>query len=644
MEYNNNKVDFRKSIIPEKAKKMNLKCEYLSEYIRLNMLSFNYLQHQNYKLSNNSFKKCIEISKEINEIKYIESLINYSISLYFDGKFDESYNNLINAKKISKKLYEKSEEINQIYFIHLRLLSNMSLISMNLNNISNSKKLFNECISLIKDPKIKDIQIQYSMLRELLYIFFRFDSLYRFLEINEISENNNNYNKEELPSINYNLNLSEKGLYYLHKSLLENKMIYWVNYLEKEIKINENSEDTIRYIFLLINQIAAVSCIMENNNNNNIIENALNILINYYKEQFKNNIVINDINKILYDFKRRFNTAVIYYKQLLNLEKEIKFQAFELKIKNRNNKENKILIKLLFKNALKNLNNLENPQNINNINEMKKQIENALALVETNKINWNLISIININSDLIKTINIIFNNLKIIRLKCLLRNNFHKYKLKTLGYIYMIEKMKIHYIKSKNYLNKQLLSLNQGTVLLKFNYTSPGFTEHFYKINIKDDECVFCIYKKKTEKKPYKVYNLNILCDITIGLQSENLIRNIKPNFFSNYKPYLFLSLWFPERTIDLYFDNDKEINKWFEGIYFFNKFVLENKKIRTLSYLFYTKLKLKLLYQMRNMKNNLPILKQLKYYESQNELEYQALPFPKTLVLYHKICEIINE
>ena len=43
-------------------------------------------------------------------------------------------------------------------------------------------------------------------------------------------------------------------------------------------------------------------------------------------------------------------------------------------------------------------------------------------------------------------------------------------------------------------------------------------------------------------------------------------------------------------------------------------------------------------------MKHNLPILKQLKYYESQNELEYQALPFPKTLVLYHKICEVINE
>ena len=173
----------------------------------------------------------------------------------------------------------------------------------------------------------------------------------------------------------------------------------------------------------------------------------------------------------------------------------------------------------MFKNALKNLNNLENPQNINNINEMKKQIEYALTLVEKNKINWNLLSLININSDLIKTINIIFHNLKII-------------------------------------------SLNQGTLLLKFNYTSSGFTEHFYKININNDECVFCIYKKKTEKKPYKVFNLNILCDITIGLQSDNLIRNIKPNFFSNYKPYFFLSLWFPGRTIDLYFDNDKEINK----------------------------------------------------------------------------------
>jgi hypothetical protein len=644
MEFNNKNVNFRKAIAPEKPKKMNLKCEFLSEYIKLNMIAFQNIRNKNYKLAKYNFEKCIEISREIDEFKYIESLINYSITLYYDEEFKESYDCLNKAKEISTKLYEKSDEINQIYFIHLRILSNMSLISMNLNNISKSKKLFYECISLIKEPKIRDIQIQYSMLRELLYIFFRFDSLNKFHEIYEIKENyDNSLRNESIPTINNNIKINEKGLYYLHKSLLENKITYWLNYLNNEINVNNNTQDIARYIFLLINRIAALSCDEEHYDKKNI-ENALIILIKYYKDNFTNNIIVKDINQILNSLKNKFNTAVEYYQQLINLEKEIKIKLFELKIKNDNNNENKILINLLFRNALKHLEKINDANNIQNKNEMKNQIEYAMELLKKSKINWNLLSIVKINSDLIKTINIIFNNLKLIRLKNILRNSFHKFKLITLGYINMIDKMKKNYIKSERYLNNQLLDLEKGSTLLKINYTSDGFTEHFYSIKIVDDECFFCIYDKKGEKKPDKKLNLKELYDITVGLKSNNLISKIKSNYLVKYEPYYFLSLWFPERTIDLYFDNDREINRWFEGIYFFNKYVLEKRKIRTLNYFFFTKLKLKLLHTIKKMKFNLKILKQLKYFESQNQLEYQALPFPKTLVLYKKICDKIKE
>ncbi len=643
----NNKSDLKNYLTNIKQKITNLKCERLSEYIKLNILSFQYLKNKNYKLAKDNLEKCVELSKDIDEFKYCESLTNYSMSLYYCGQFEDAYSNLIKSKEISNKIYEDSEEVNQIYFIHLRTLSNLSLISMNLNDISNSKKLFYECISLIKEPKIKEIQFQISMLRELFYIFFRFDSLNKFHQINKMNENSNNdlmgINNEIFSSIELDIKLDDKGLYYLHKSIIKNDMTFWRNFLENEINRNKYNEDANGYIFLLINRIAALYCFEGYNNNK--VENAMRILIRYYQNNFEKKIYIkdNNFNKVLVDFKKIFTTAIEYYQQLLNLEKEFKLKSLELKLKNNNGKNNKILINLLFRNSLKYLNNLNLNQD-ENITEMKKQIEYAMTLIKNNKINWNILSIINIDIKIIKTLNILFHNLKIIRLKYFLKYNFQKYKLNTLGYKDMSDKMQRNYKKSEKYLYKQLKSLSEGSVLLKFNFNSNGFIEHYYKINKIRDAYYLNIYKKISDSKPYKMINLEELKNITIGFKSKNLINKIKDEIYKGYKPWYFLSLWFSDRTIDLYFDNDEEMNKWFEGIYFFNRYIIENKKMRGLNYFFLTKLKLRLLYKLRSMKYNLPIIKQLKHYESQNEVEYQSLPITKTLLLYTNVCKKIGE
>jgi len=499
----NNKSDLKNYLTNKKQKITNLKCERLSEYIKLNILSFQYLKNKNYKLAKDNLEKCVELSKDIDEFKYCESLTNYSMSLYYCGQFEDAYNNLIKSKEISNKIYEDSEEVNQIYFIHLRTLSNLSLISMNLNDISNSKKLFYECISLIKEPKIKEIQFQISMLRELFYIFFRFDSLNKFHQINKMNENSNNdlmgINNEIFSSIELDIKLDDKGLYYLHKSIIKNDMTFWRNFLENEINRNKYNEDANGYIFLLINRIAALYCFEGYNNNK--VENAMRILIRYYQNNFEKKIYIkdNNFNKVLVDFKKIFTTAIEYYQQLLNLEKEFKLKSLELKLKNNNGKNNKILINLLFRNSLKYLNNLNLNQD-ENITEMKKQIEYAMTLIENNKINWNILSIINIDIKIIKTLNILFHNLKIIRLKYFLKYNFQKYKLNTLGYKDMSDKMQRNYKKSEKYLYKQLKSLSEGSVLLKFNFNSNGFIEHYYKINkIRDSYYPITLFNPKPD-------------------------------------------------------------------------------------------------------------------------------------------------
>ena len=231
-----------------------------------------------------------------------------------------------------------------------------------------------------------------------------------------------------------------------------------------------------------------------------------------------------------------------------------------------------------------------------------------------------------------------------IRIKFILRYYFHKYKQNTLGYISLKHKLKNRYIKSETYLKNQLQSLEEGSLLTKINFTSKGYNEHFFRISLIDNEYYFCVHKKISEIKPYKVFNLEELYDITIGIQTDNLKNKINNEFMNEFKPWGIMSLWFEERTYDLYFDNDEEMNKWFEAIYYYNKYIMGKNMERNLSYFFFNKLKLKMLYKLKNVENDLPIIEQLKYYSNLNEFEYYSLPFPKTIVLYLKVYEKIDE
>ena len=253
MEKNQSKNIIKRSKTPNNITRKDLQYEKLSEYIKLNNQSFQYFENKNFALAKFYFSKIVEISKELDEIKYIESIINYSLCLYYNDEILSSYNSLKKAKDLSFAIYEESKaEINQIYFIYLRVLCNMCLIALNLNKISESKELFKQIISLIKNPKITDIKIQIAMLRELIYIFYRIDSLNKFQEINE--ENEKIYKNNNSNIINPNIKFDEKALYNLYKSLKNNDLDIWIIFLNKELK-QKNIRDINEYIWLLINKI-----------------------------------------------------------------------------------------------------------------------------------------------------------------------------------------------------------------------------------------------------------------------------------------------------------------------------------------------------------------------------------------------------
>ena len=78
----------------------------LSEYVNQNLLAFQYLRNRNYKTAMITFEKCIELAKDLDEIKHVESLTNHGICEYFCGNFADSYNSLDKAKEISNRLIE----------------------------------------------------------------------------------------------------------------------------------------------------------------------------------------------------------------------------------------------------------------------------------------------------------------------------------------------------------------------------------------------------------------------------------------------------------------------------------------------------------------------------------------------------------
>jgi len=131
------------------------------------------------------------------------------------------------------------------------------------------------------------------------------------------------------------------------------------------------------------------------------------------------------------------------------------------------------------------------------------------------------------------------------------------------------------------------------------------------------------IYKKKPkqaiiDKPPIedpngKTISFSDIKKFTYGISSENLRKRFKNMKNSNLRfPHLFFSILTKKRSIDLYMD-EQSIIKWFYGISHYLKESNEQFKIMSTSKFLLTKLKLKMLLNLKEyyeknsheMKNN---------------------------------------
>ena len=629
-------------MIQEDSKLTNSdKVNALSQYVQLNLSAFQSLRNKNYKLAMSQFEKCIDIAKDLDDMKHVESLTNHGICQFFCGNFEEAFDYLEKAKEISTRLYDGSFD-KQIQFLHLRVISNLSLTALSLNKISECRAQFNTCIDIIRNSSTSQSD-KAEMLKEMVFIFFRLDSLSKYYEVNQnILENNigdDVWNNE-----NATTKMVNKCLFGLHKSLRENNFQYWFNVLSEEVSKSKRMRDSSGFVFLLINQMAACYCCKGKVNDN--LKTTLTNLVKYYQDQYNKDLKFKEknINTILSDFKARIEVAVEIYKRIWDLENELADAMSNNNNSNQNNinNGNKYLIKILFKHAI---NYLSNDENANT--DVKNQIELALKLIENDEIDCSMISIMNINNEITKSLKILINNLTIIKKKIILKSQLNRFKYNTLNYIHMSECMEKKYLISLEYLKEKLEKLSTGYELIKFNFTSKGTTKHVYQIGMVKDQYHLLIYKTKNDLqsgKQMKVIPLTEMIKISFCCESDNLKKRIASKQFKDFKPWLFLSLHFAKRTIDLYFDDDNTVNEWFLGLYYYMWKISERKdNVPKINLFFFNKLKMKLLYKMKEMKGELEILDQIKTFANENEVEFQSMPIAKAVLLYMKIVENLN-
>ena len=151
-----------------------------SNYIKENIKAFQLIRKRNYIEATKTYKTCINIAEKLKDnYKIRDSHCNYSISLFYNGKIEESIKILNTNYKNHLKEQNLNDDMKNI-ILDLKILSNLSIANLSLNKIEDSKKSFNDLCNILE--KQDDTQTQLNLIKIILYIFFRVDSL---AEMNE---------------------------------------------------------------------------------------------------------------------------------------------------------------------------------------------------------------------------------------------------------------------------------------------------------------------------------------------------------------------------------------------------------------------------------------------------------------------------
>ncbi len=110
------------------------------------------------------------------------------------------------------------------------------------------------------------------------------------------------------------------------------------------------------------------------------------------------------------------------------------------------------------------------------------------------------------------------------------------------------------------------------------------------------------------------------------------------------------MSIILNKRSIDLFFESEDKLKKWFYGLRYFITEKNLQIKIKSNFDFILSKTKLRLINELREFNLNHPrlkdtkevfILTQMKEYAQQNQFGFETLPFLKVILLYCKVMKL---
>ena len=602
-----------------------------SNYIKENIKAFQLIRKRNYIEATKTYKTCINIAEKLKDnYKIRDSHCNYSISLFYNGKIEESIKILNTNYKNHLKEQNLNDDMKNI-ILDLKILSNLSIANLSLNKIEDSKKSFNDLCNILE--KQDDTQTQLNLIKIILYIFFRVDSLAEMNEnINEKIIIEENSDQSEL-----NKKIIKKILNSFHSYLKNNDIKIWINCLKEEIENLKSINDYNGMIFAIFNLESSlyIKSVEEKDDKN--IQSSLSKFSSLIKVLLgENNFDESNVKIILNNIKQKMKQAVDMYKKLYNLEsnaimklrdKKINVEK-EKKSNNDYNMNSPILVKILLKNSLKYVKNYIKDQNL--CKQIEGQITKTIQVLSDKNYNNFSIKLNSISPEISKVILKLLNNLLSIYSKCKLRNYINIYR-NNIGK----KKIKNTNIFLDQFIDSYYKGIQLGDSLVKINFNNKSTKTHFYKLHLKKN-CIQ-VYQKENDIDVYKEININSIIKITFGIHSQNLKNKI--GSLPNHQAWLYMSFILSNRSLDLCL-NENQIKKWFYGLSKYLKTVNKEYKSISRSKYILNRCKMKMAYKIinSNLKNKINNSETKLKIGKVNETGMNKISFIKLLLLYKTI------
>ena len=544
---------------------------YESNYIKENIAAFQFIRKRNYLKAIESYKNCVNIAKKLEDnYKIRDSLCNYAISLYYNGKLEQSLEHL-------KLVYEQTLKDKNLHFtnkshnnidmknilLDLKILSNLTIAYLSLNKLDDSISTFKTLCDILETKENSEIQL--NSIKSVLYNFFRVDSI---ITINENYKKKIIIDENDIDKTEIHKNIIRKIINAFHSYLKNNDIKIWINCLNEEIENLKILKDYNGLIFSIFNLESSIYIKSLNEKDNINKQSSLSKFSSLIKALVgEKNFDENKIDSILNCIKNKMEQAVYMYQTLYNLETKISMKLNKKEIIktssnnkkgliDKNNINSIVFLKLLLKYANKYVNFNISDSTLSK--QIKNQIDITLKILSNEKIDHTSINLNNLSPEITKALIILFNNLLSIYSKCKLQNCFNLYRKTILSL-----KIKERNTLIDEYIDSCYKEIQRGDSILKINLNSNGTKTHYYKLNYERDSIQ--IFQKDKDSKVDKEIFLYSLIKITFGISSQNLKRKIK--LLSNSdQPWLYMSFIFKEGSIDLFL-NEEQVKQWFYGL-----------------------------------------------------------------------------